>query len=213
VPLASDLAEDDPRYRSVRTDLSLLPGEGAARFEVVVTAPGGKVHRVWTPPLAGNEPVVTPARDGVQWHVGRSHDGTLELTREPAPAGAVLMGIEEALDETVTLRIGGVDGADPELRLVDDETGQVLLARPLTFEDGVAVATLTAGLVPDGAGLSTSVYAGDLPVRRRANELARPDTAVLLPQHQSEDGQSVAVVYRWLPDGVLRIRRPKAGQP
>jgi hypothetical protein len=77
----------------------------------------------------------------------------------------------------------------------------------------VGIATLTPDLVPEGIGLSTSVHAGDLPVRRRDNELARPDTAVLLPQHQSEDGQSVAVVYRWLPDGVLRVRRPKAGQP
>ena len=79
VPLASDLAEDDPRYRSVRSDLSTLPGPGAARYEVVITAPGGKVHRVWTPPLARNEPVRTPAADGVQWQVARSADGTLEL--------------------------------------------------------------------------------------------------------------------------------------
>jgi hypothetical protein len=212
VPLASDLAEDDPHYRSVRTDLALLPGDDATRYEVVVTAPGGKVHRVWTPPIARNEPVLTPARDGVQWQVARSDDGTLELTRRPAPEGAVLVGIEEALDETVTLRIGGVPD-DAELRLVDDESGQVLLTRPMTVEDGVAVATLTPDLVPGGEGLSTSVHAGDLPVRRRANELARPDTAVLLPQHQSEDGQSVAVVYRWLPDGILRVRRPRAGQP
>jgi hypothetical protein len=192
-----------------------LPGEGAARFEVVITAPGGKVHKVWTPPLTRNEPIVTPARDGVQWQVARGDDGTLELVREPAPVGAVLLGIEEALDETVTLRIGGAEWADgaTELRLVDDATGEVLLTRPLTVEAGVGIATLTPDLVPEGIGLSTSVHAGDLPVRRRDNELARPDTAVLLPQHQSEDGQSVAVVYRWLPDGVLRVRRPKAGQP
>jgi hypothetical protein len=212
VPLASDLAEDDPRYRSVRADLALLPGDDAARYEVVVTAPGGKVHRVWTPPLARNEPVMTPARDGLQWQVTRSADGTLELVREPAPAGAVLLGIDEALDETVTLRIGGADGAS-ELRLVDDDSGEVLLTRPLTPADGVAVATLTPSDIPVRVGLSTSVHAGELPVRRRANELVRPDTAVLLPQHQSDDGQSVAVVYRWLPDGVLRVRRPKAGQP
>jgi hypothetical protein len=212
VPLTSDLAEDDPRYRSVRANLAAVPGEGAARFEVVITAPGGKVHSVWTPPLVQNEPIVTPPGDGVQWQVARGHEGTLELVRRPAPLGAVLLGIEEALDETVTLRVGGADGAT-ELRLVDDASGGVLLTRPLTLEDGVAVATLTPDMVPEGIGLSTSVHAGDLPVRRRANELARPDTAVLLPQHQSEDGQSVAVVYRWLPDGVLRVRRPKAGQP
>ncbi len=212
LPLTSDLAEDDPRYRSVRADLGTVPGAGGGRYEVVITAPGGKVHRVWTPPLARNEPIRTPAADGVHWQVARAEDGTLLLVREPAPEGAVLLGIEAAVDDTVTLRIGGAPpGA--ELRLVDDESGEVLLTRPFTVSDGVAVATLRPAEVPEGEGLSTSVLAGDLPVRRRADELVRPDTAVLLPQHQAEDGQSVAVVYRWLPDGILRVRRPKAGQP
>ena len=112
----------------------------------------------------------------------------------------------------MTLHIAGA-GPDAELRLVDDQDGAVLLTRPLTHADGVATATLRPDDVPDRVGLSTSVHAGDLPVRRRANELARPDTAVLLPQHQSDDGQSVAVVYRWLPDGVLRVRRPTSGTP
>ena len=61
-PLDSDLAEDDPRYRSVRSDLAAAARQATASFDVVITAPGGKVHRVWTPPLARNEPVRTPAR-------------------------------------------------------------------------------------------------------------------------------------------------------
>ena len=214
LPLASDLAEDDPRYRSVRSDLSAVPGSGPDRFEVVITAPGGKVHRVWTPPIARNEPFSTPAADGVQWQVTRSEDGTLELAREPAPAGAVLLSIDAAPDDTATLRIGGSEpGA--ELRLVDDESGAVLVTRPLRQgADGVAVATLAPSHVPEGIGLSASVLAGELPVRRRANDLARPDNAVLLPQVQSDsdEGPYFALVYRWLPDGVLRVRRPK-GRP
>jgi hypothetical protein len=65
--------------------------------------------------------------------------------------------------------------------------------------------------VPEGVGLSASVYAGDLPVRRRANDLARPDNAVMLPQVQNpdDDGPLFSLVLRWLPDGVLRVRRPK----
>ena len=46
---------------------------------------------------------------------------------------------------------------------------------------------------------------------RRASDLARPDNAVMLPQVQNEDteGPLFSLVYRWLPDGVLRVRRPK----
>ena len=73
--------------------------------------------------------------------------------------------------------------------------------------------------MPEGVGLSAAVHAGDLPVRRRANDLARPDNAVLLPQVQNDASDSgdeathvFALVFRWLPDGVLRVRRPK-GRP
>ena len=113
VPLASDLAEDDPRFRSVRSDLAALPGSGAGRYEVVITAPGGKVHRVWTPPLRRNEPVLTPASGEVQWRVARTGDGTLELVREPAPPGALLVGIDIDADDVTTLR---VEGAAPGAR-------------------------------------------------------------------------------------------------
>ena len=210
VPLASDLAEDDPRYRSVRSDLAAIPGDDATRYEVVVTGPGGKVHRVWTPVLPSQQPIRVPAVDGVQWQVARSEDGTLQLVREPAPPGAVLVSIEAALDDTVTLHLGGTP-ADAELRLVDDESGEVLLTRPLTQHDGLAVASVDPADVPEGIGLSASVYAGDLPVRRPANDLARPDNAVLLPQVQNDDpdGPLFTLVFRWLPDGVLRVRRPK----
>jgi hypothetical protein len=215
IALSSDLVEDDPHFRSVRADLADLPGPAESRYEVVMTSPGDRVERVWTPALAPQEPLTTPPADGVQWQVGRSADGTLELTRTPAEPGAVLVGIEADLDdadETVTLHIAGA-GPDDELRLVDDKDGAVLVTRPLTHADGVATATLRPDDVPDRVGLFTTVHVGELPVRRRANELARPDTAVLLPQHQSDDGQSMALVYRWLPDGVLRVRRPKAGTP
>ena len=55
------------------------------------------------------------------------------------------------------------------------------------------------------------MHVGDLPVRRPDNDLARPDQAVLLPQVQNEDGDGplFSLVFRWLPDGVLRVRRPK----
>ena len=209
-PLGSDLAEDDPRYRSVRSDLDALPGTGQARYDVVITAPGGKVHRVWSPPLARNEPVRVPAGDEVAWSLARSEDGTLQLVREPAPAGAFLLDVGSALDDTMTLHLGGAP-AGAELRLVDDTSGEVLLTRPLTVDAGVAVATIVPADVPEGIGLSASVYVGDLPVRRRANDLARPDNAVMLPQVQNteDDGPLFSLVLRWLPDGVLRVRRPK----
>ena len=209
VPLTSDLAEDDPRFRSVRADLRGVPG-GPGRFEVVVTAPGGKVHRVWTPPLLRGEPVGTPAVDGVQWQVARAEDGTLLMIREDAPAAAYLLSIDADDSDVATLRLAGVpEGV--ELRLVDDESGEELLTRPLVRESGVAVATVDHRDVPEGVGLSASVYAGDLPVRRPASDLTRPDQAVLLPQVQNDSGEGplFSMVFRWLPDGVLRVRRPK----
>jgi hypothetical protein len=210
VSLTSDLAEDDPRFRSVRSDLSAVPGADAARFEVVITAPGGKVHRVWTPPLAPLQPMRVPPARGVQWQLARSEDGTLQLVREPAPPAAYLVSIASDVDDVATLRIAGVP-TDAELRLVDDESGEVLLTRPLTRDGDVAVATVDPAEVPEGVGLSASVHAGDLPVRRPDNDLARPDQAVLLPQVQNEDGEGplFSLVFRWLPDGVLRVRRPK----
>jgi hypothetical protein len=209
VPLTSDLAEDDPRYRSVRADLRGVPG-GPGRFEVVITAPGGKVHHVWTPPLLRGEPVGTPAVDGVQWQVARAEDGMLLLVREDAPAAAYLLSIDADDRDVATLRLAGApEGA--ELRLVDDESGDVLLTRPLAHEGGVALATVDHRDVPEGMGLSAAVYAGDLPVRRPASDLTRPDQAVLLPQVQNDsgDGPLFSMVFRWLPDGVLRVRRPK----
>ncbi len=212
IPLVSDLAEDDPRFRSVRSDLSALPGAVDARFEVVITAPGGKVLEVWTPPLPRNDLVRVPAGDALQWRTTRSEDGTLELVREPAPAGALLADIDIDADDVVTLRLTGApDGSD--LRLVDDESGEVLTTLPLTHRRGVATASVTPDDIPAGDGLSASVYAGDLPVRRRANEMARPAGAVLLPQIQNREGDDEAqpwsVVWRWLADGVLRVRRPQ----
>ncbi len=209
VPLTSDLAEDDPRFRSVRADLRGVPG-GPGRFEVVITAPGGKVHRVWTPPLVRGEPVTTPAVDGVQWQVARAEDGTLLLVREDAPPAAYLLSISADDQDVATLRLGGAP-ADAELRLVDDESGEVLLTRPLTREGDVAIATVDHRDVPEGVGLSAGVYAGDLPVRRPGSDLTRPDQAVLLPQVQNDTGEGplFSLVFRWLPDGVLRVRRPK----
>lgn len=213
VSLTSDLAEDDPRFRSVRSDLTAVPGADAARFEVVITAPGGKVHRVWTPPLPPLQPMRVPAAGGVQWQVARSEDGTLQLVREPAPPAAYLVSIASDADDVATLRIAGAP-TGAELRLVDDDSGEVLLTRPFTREGGVAVATVDHADVPEGVGLSASVHAGDLPVRRPDNDLARPDQAVLLPQVQNDqadqgDGPLFSLVFRWLPDGVLRVRRPK----
>jgi hypothetical protein len=151
-----------------------------------------------------------PPADGVQWQVARSEDGTLLLVREAAPAAAYLVSIGADAADVATLRIAGAP-AGAELRLVDDESGEVLLTGPVTHEGDVAVATVDHRDVPQGVGLSASVHVGDLPVSRRDNDLARPDQAVLLPQVQNDDddGPLFSLVFRWLPDGVLRVRRPK----
>ena len=210
-PLGSDLAEDDPRYRSVRSDLDALPGTGQARYDVVITAPGGKVHRVWSPPLARNEPVRVPAGDEVAWSLARSEDGTLQLVREPAPAGAFLLDVASAPrrhHDAASRRGPGRRRAPARRR--HERRGAADPAADRRRGRGGRPRSCPAD-VPEGVGLSASVYAGDLPVRRRANDLARPDNAVMLPQVQNteDDGPLFSLVLRWLPDGVLRVRRPK----
>lgn len=210
VTLHSDLTEDDPRWRSVRASLSGLTG-GDATYDVVVVAPGGRVHGVWTPPLPRNEPVVTPVADGVRWRVDRASDGALLLQRHEEPTSASLLDISME-DDRVKLTIADAEpGA--ELVLLDDDNDAEVARIPLNHSLSDAVAVITPSDVPDRLGLSAKVMVGGRDLRRRANELVRPDTAVLLPQHQADDGQSVALVYRWLPDETLRIRRPKAGTP
>jgi len=241
-PLTSDLTEDDPRYRSVRADLadpagaagaagSGDPGDtGERRYDVVVTAPGGKVHRVWTPPLPAPGPMRTPTtgtgQHPVRWDLARTPDGTLQVTRTPAPPGVILRAIGTDPDGTVTLDLDDAP-AGADLRLTDEESGEVLVTLPIppASPDGRSRVAVAPDDIPGTVGLSATISVGDLPVRRRANDLSQPDAAVLLPQHQSDDDSAgsaervaerrhaagTTVVFRWRADGVLRVRRRKAG--
>ena len=55
-------------------ELAHLLARGDVFRTAVLEKQGWELHRVWTPPLARNEPVLTPAVDGVQWQVARSAD-------------------------------------------------------------------------------------------------------------------------------------------
>lgn len=202
-PLRSDLAEDDPEYRSVRAGLLDLPGEDEQAYEVVLVPPGGRGERlVWTAPFPSNPTRVPPSRDG-RWQLslGRTEEGTLLVRRtRPAPALDVL---DLAVSED-GIRVTFVGGHATELRLVAGDT--VLARYPVTRDGDRQVATITEPELPEAAGQLVRLVAGELPLRRRANDLATPNNAVLLPVLLGDDLEVARLRLRWSPDGYLVAR-------
>ena len=202
-PLHSDLAEDDPAYRSVRAGLLDLPGDDETAYDVVLVSPSGREPRlVWTPPFPRNPTRVPPSRDG-RWQLGlrRTEEGMLRIRRSRPAAGLDVLDL--AVDDE-GLRITFVAGAATELRLVEDET--VLAAYPLTRDGDRQVATIPEAALPEGTGQLGRLLAGDLPLRRRANDLANPNHAVLLPELFGDDPDLARLRLRWSPDGHLLAR-------
>ena len=210
-PLRSDLAEDDPEYRSVRADLRDLPGDDEAGYDVVVVPPNGTRPRlVWVAPFPRNPTRVPPSADG-RWHfrLGRTEEGMLRVRRSrPAPGVDVLgLGVDES-----GLRIELAPGDATELRLTEEEA--VLATYPLTREGDRRVAVVTEAGLPEGTGQLARVLVGGLPLRRRANDLANPNHAVLLPALFGDDPDHARLRLRWSGEGTLlaRIVDPDEGE-
>lgn len=204
-PLPTDLPEQDPAYRDVRADLLGLPGEDEAAYDVVLVPAGGRAPRlVWVAPFPAGPTRVPPSPDG-RWQLGlgRTDEGMLRVRRSrPAPGLDVLdLAVTEA-GIRITLPAGDPDDADPaELRLVEDDT--VLAAYPLTVDGDRRVAVLTEAELPEGTGQLGRLLVGDLPLRRRANDLVNPNQAVLLPVLFGDDPDLARLRLRWSPEGHL----------
>ena len=202
-PLRSDIPEDDPAYRSVRADLRDLPGEEETAYDVVLVPPGGKTPRaVWIAPFPTSPTRVPLSRDGRwQFGLGRTEDGLLRVRRtQPAPALDVVdLSVD---DEGLRVAFAGTDGT--ELRVMEGDA--VLGTFPVTRDGDRSVAVLTDAGLPEGSGQLARLLVADTPLRRRANDLANPNPAVLLPALFGEDTDLGRLRFRWSQDGYLLVR-------
>lgn len=217
----SDLAEDQPAYRSVRVDLTGpagLGGRGAATYDVVVVPPGGGEPRpVWSPPLPQGGPTrPPPAPDGrTRFTLARTGPGFLQVRRVAVPPAAELL--------QVALRDGGIELViDPAAAGEPSDIGELLLvgaqdallARlPLTRGERGWEASLTLDAVPASADTALRVVVGTpdawVPVRRRHNGLTKTSGAVLLPTLTDDETGQPLLRLRWGPGGGLQVRLPR----
>ena len=187
--------------------------------------------------LAGTAPVrlaEAPARplartplapDGVtQWEVTRLDDGRVQLSRRSVAPTAELDAVDVRGDR-VHLRIRPPDSVEPGCHLLLlDTDDQVLATLPVTAHDGLLETLLGVDDLPAGyfgvLRIAVGTEAAWLRVRRRANDLADPNHAVLLPELFGVDLAGVDRVdadsdlvpdqprarLRWNTDGLLALR-------
>lgn len=209
MPLRSAVADEQPGYLSARVDLDelLAPATDTAAYDAVLVTSGGSAKAVWSHPLPDADDVrPRVSDDGTHlWELARRDDGTLQVVRVPQPAAVWLRSID--LDgETVTVTTDPVDSADPELRLADLE-GNVTVTRPMTTgDDGLLRATLSLADLPPGDKVWPRVHVGDLPVRRRDNDLVEAQQATLLPMLFGADPENPVLRFRFSPNGMLAVR-------
>jgi hypothetical protein len=157
-------------------------------------------------------PPVAP--DGLsRWEVVRLDDGRLRLVRATVAATAELDAVDVSGDR-VHLRIRPRDGVEPgcHLLLLDTED-QLLGSLPVTAHDGLLEALVGVDDLPAGyfgvLRLAVGTDTAWVRIRRRANDLADPNHAVLLPELQAPDSElapRTRARLRWNPDGLLALR-------
>jgi hypothetical protein len=157
------------------------------------------------------------APDGVtQWQVGRGDDGRLRLTRRTVDPTAELDTIDVRGDR-VHLRVRPAGEVEPGSHLLlldtDDQVRETL---PVTAHDGLLEALVGVDDLPAGwFGMLRIAVGTDRSwtrIRRRCNDLADPNHAVLLPELYAVDPDTELAPdlprarFRWNPDGLLALR-------
>ncbi|MCW2764844.1 MAG: hypothetical protein JWO11_803 [Nocardioides sp.] len=210
VAVRSDLAEDQPAYRSIRVDLAELAGDGPASYDVVlVPAGGGSPKPVWSPPLPAGEPLtIPPARDGrTQFALSRTDDGFLRIERRALAPAAELRQVCLGGDG-IELTVDPVAGVASTLLLLDQQAPEVVASIPLEPTASGWRGVVTLDPLPTGSDRVLRVGVGSAeswqPVRRRHNDLVNPNRAVLLPQLYDDDGPRLRM--RWTGAGLLQVR-------
>jgi hypothetical protein len=215
-PLASDLPEDDPAYRSVRASLLDLPGQDDATYDAVLVPGSGRAPRtIWTAPLNRGPTRVPPSRSGAwQFSLGRAEDGTLRVRRRRREPGCDVLAMD-VTEEGLVLTLAAGDG---DLLVLEDD--EVVATFPVTPLDGAGVALLTEPELPEPRGqlvrLALGTAGARVPLRRWNNDLTNPGAAVLLPQLHGADPDIPTLRLRYAPDGTLGARmvgRPEDGAP
>lgn len=192
-------------------DLSGLTGTS---YDVLVGSRPVEVAAAPDRPLA-RTPLTPDGRS--RWEVVRLDDGRLRLVRRAVAPTAELEAVDVRGDR-VHLRIRPADGVRPGSHLLLlDADDRVLTTLPMTAHDGrlealVGVDDLPAGyfgMLRPAVGTETDWVR----IRRRDNDLADPNHAVLLPELHTTDagGDELAPVrlrarFRWNPDGLLALR-------
>ncbi|QIG44425.1 hypothetical protein G5V58_18035 [Nocardioides anomalus] len=168
-----------------------LSGLTAASYDVLA---GGALVEIGA--LPGDPLVRTPlSPDGrTQWEL--AGDGPLRLHRQEVVASATLEGVD-LRDVRLHLRVAAPVGAGGHLLLLDTDD-RVRATLPDTT---LGVDDLPAGYV-GVLRLAVGTEQSWVRVRRRANDLADPHRAVLLPELTGPPG----VRLRWNPDGLLALR-------
>jgi hypothetical protein len=162
------------------------------------------------------------APDGVtQWEVERLDDGRLRLTRHEVAQTAVLEAVGVRGDR-LHLRVRPADGVAPGSHvLLLDTDDQVLASLPATAHEGVLETLLGVDDLPAGyfgvLRLAVGTETSWVRIRRRDNDLADPNHAVLLPElfaDVSELGSDrPRARLRWNPDGLLALRSIDPDEP
>jgi hypothetical protein len=162
------------------------------------------------------------APDGVtQWTVERLDDGTLRLTRREVAETAILETVSVRGDR-LHLRVRIADGVEPgsHLLLLDTDD-QVLATLPATAQEELLETLLGVDDLPAGyfgvLRLAVGTEGSWVRIRRRDNDLADPNHAVLLPElfeDVSELGSDrPRARLRWNPDGLLALRSIDPDEP
>jgi hypothetical protein len=189
--------------------LELVPdgGDDPPFFEVVADG-----RPVWAPPLTRRVPL---SPDGLtQLVLERDDDGHLRVSRRPVAPTAELDAVDLRGDR-VYLRLRPPGGVEPgcHLLLLDAED-QPLATLPVTAHEGLVETLVGVDDLPPGwFGMLRPALGTEhewVRVRRRANDLADPHHAVLLPE-LTTDGAPRARL-RWNPDGLLALRSLAPGE-
>jgi hypothetical protein len=210
-------------HKGVRSDLTALvgaaePGGDDATYDVVVK--GTRLlpaKPLWSPALPDDGVARTPPtpEGRTLFSLERTDDGHLRVRRTALAATAELDAVDVRGDR-VHLRIRPPDDLEPGCHLLLlDQDDQLLETVPATTHEGlvetlVGVDDLPAdffGMLRPAVGTEQSWVR----IRRRSNDLADPNHAVLLPELFATDAHGglsdhPRARFRWNPDGLLAVR-------